>query len=416
MLKREFRKRKRDPDLAYLKIRIRTETDLRQAAGKKTGKEHRMDSITRTEQTADRKHTRIALIPAYEPGGILPELAHKCSAAGLEVIIVDDGSGIAYGHIFAEASEYADIITHPINRGKGAAIRTGLAEIAGRGYRNPLIVTLDADGQHTVSDALRLLDEAEAHPGSLILGKRQFSGESIPFRSRFGNAVTRMVYRLFSGVKVYDTQTGLRAFAAGLLPEMLQIPGDRYEYEMNVLMEFAAAGIPMKEIPIATIYENNNESSHFNVLTDSCRIYKEILKVSASSFLAFLIDYALYGILLVITAGLPALVSVRLSNIAARIVSAGFNFTVNRKVVFRSRGNAAEQGIKYAALAAGILAFNTVILSFLTGTAGIQPMAAKIMTEALLFLISWVLQKKVVFSGGKKRRERRTSVYVQKAL
>lgn len=375
-----------------------------------------MERLKQTEQRADTKHTRIALIPAYEPGGILPELAHKCCAAGLEVIIVDDGSGISCGHIFAEASEYADILTHPINRGKGAAIRTGLREILERGYTNPLIVTLDADGQHTVSDALRLLEEAEKHPGALILGRRQFSGENVPLRSRLGNRITRMVYRLFSGVRICDTQTGLRAFGGGLLPEMLRIQGDRYEYEMNVLMEFAAAGIPMREIPVTTIYENNNEASHFNVLTDSCRIYREILKFSASSFLAFLIDYALYGVLLLVTAGLPALVSVRLSNIAARVVSAGFNFTVNRRVVFQSSGNAAAQGIRYAVLAAGILAVNTMILSFLTGTAGIQPMAAKIITETLLFIISWVLQKKVVFSRTDRSRERRGSAYVQKAL
>ncbi|MBR3164982.1 MAG: bifunctional glycosyltransferase family 2/GtrA family protein [Lachnospiraceae bacterium] len=375
-----------------------------------------MDSVLRKEQKTETKHTRIALIPAYEPSRILTELAQKCSTAGLEVIIVDDGSGISCGHIFAEASAFADILTHPINRGKGAAIRTGLQEILKRGYTNPLIVTLDADGQHTVSDALRLLEEAEAHPGALILGRRQFSGETVPLRSRLGNSITRMVYRLFSGVNVHDTQTGLRAFGSGLLPEMLRIQGDRYEYEMNVLLEFAAAGIPMREIPIHTIYENNNESSHFNALTDSCRIYREILKFSASSFLAFLLDYALYGVLLLITAGFPALVSVRLSNIAARVISAGFNFTVNRRVVFRSSGNAMEQGMKYAALAAGILAVNTGILSFLTGTAGIQPMAAKIITEAILFVISWVLQKKVVFSRKDRNRERRGSAYVQKAL
>ena len=98
------------------------------------------------------------------------------------------------------------------------------------------------------------------------------------------------------------------------------------------------------------------------------------------------------------------------------MVSAGFNFTVNRRVVFQSSGNAAAQGIRYAVLAAGILAVNTMILSFLTGTAGIQPMAAKIITETLLFIISWVLQKKVVFSRTDRSRERRGSAYVQKAL
>lgn len=332
----------------------------------------------------------IALIPAYEPLPLLTDLTKEAQEAGFEVIVVDDGGGPRFAHIFESASQYAHILTHEVNRGKGRAMKTGMEYIRDNYPADSIIVTVDADGQHRISDAWKLCEMAQAEPGALMLGSRKFTG-NVPLRSRFGNSVTRAVYRISTGLAVRDTQTGLRAFSMALLPDLLEIPGDRYEYEMNVLLEFARRRTPIREMDIPTIYIDDNSSSHFNTLKDSVRIYKEILKFSASSFAGFIVDYILYSLLIFITGNLRA------SNIAARIVSATVNFSLNRRFVFKSRENLLKSAVKYAALAIIILIGNTLVLEFLAGKLGLHGMVAKLITEIFFFLLSWTAQHFLVF-------------------
>lgn len=194
-------------------------------------------------------------------------------------IIVNDGSGPGYDDIFDHAAEYGMVLSHTENRGKGAALKTGLAYVQNTQTTPGVIVTLDADGQHTAKDAAALCAKAEKRPDTLFLGSRSLRGGTrVPLRSRFGNSITRAVFRLRTGVRVYDTQTGLRAFSSGLIPLMMKIGGDRYEYEISVLLYFADHGMKMEEIPIQTIYIGKNESSHFDAVRDSIRIYRAILK------------------------------------------------------------------------------------------------------------------------------------------
>ena len=196
---------------------------------------------------------RIALIPAYEPDEALLKLLPQVQAAGFEIIIIDDGSGAEYAPLFEKAKSYAVILTHEINCGKGSALKTGFSYIYLH-YKKPCtIVTIDADGQHDINDALAICAIAEAHPDTLVLGSRKLNGR-VPVRSQFGNALTRMVYHLATGLKVQDTQTGLRAFSLEHLPLLMDIPGERYEYEMNVLLEYARKKIPIQEHEIETIY------------------------------------------------------------------------------------------------------------------------------------------------------------------
>lgn len=339
--------------------------------------------------------TYIALIPAYKPAACLPELLKQLKDFGFEIFLIDDGSGAAYEHIFFECSRYAEVLHHIQNEGKGTALKTGLAEIALHYPKDAVVVTVDADGQHKPDDVLAVSKLAENNPGALVLGSRKMIG-NVPLRSKLGNAVTRFVYRISTGLQVYDTQTGLRAFGTELIEKLLQIPGNRYEYEMNVLLYCAREHIAILEQPIETVYLEGNVSSHFNAAKDSARIYKEILKFSASSFIGFLADYTIYSILLLFGCRLT------LSNIVARIISASVNFTLNRRLVFKSDGSLAKSIAKYALLAACILAGNTVVLNFLSGVCGIHRMIAKIITEAVFFILSWLAQKTVVFrrKGG----------------
>ena len=347
--------------------------------------------------------TRIALIPAYEPDTHLLPLLRQVREAGLTAVVVDDGSGEGYRDLFSRASQDAVLLTHPCNWGKGQALKTGFRYIQTHFPANSTVVTLDADGQHAVADAVRCAQAAEQHPDGLVLGCRSFQGH-VPLRSQLGNGVTRLVYRLSSGIRVSDTQTGLRAFSADWIPFLLGIDGDRYEYEMNVLLACARQKIPMREVSIATIYENRNASSHFHTIRDSVRIYRDILKFAGSSLIGFAVDYSLYSLLVILTAPWGA-VSVPLSNVAARIVSATTNYTINRNLVFHSRESVLRTGTQYFTLAACILCGNTLLLSWLVGGLGVNRFAAKLVTEVTFFSISWIFQKLLIFKKRETGRE-----------
>jgi putative flippase GtrA len=347
---------------------------------------------------------RIVLIPAYEPELQLIGLLENIREQGLSAIVIDDGSGVSFSKIFHQASRLATVLTHDHNRGKGCGIKTGLQYIFEHFTPPYTVVTMDADGQHQVSDALRICERAESNPNALILGSRGLK-ENVPLRSRFGNTVTRLVYESSTGVAVYDTQTGLRGFGSALLPILMNIEGERYEYEINVLLEFARRGIRIEEIEISTIYFANNSGSHFNTLKDSFRIYKQIIKYSASSFVSFLLDYILYSILIILTAGIGS-VGLTLSNIVARIISAGVNFTINRRLVFKSKGCLWKSAVQYFFLAAVILVCNTFVLNQFVAQLGMNRFVAKIITELFFFSLSWMIQRFLIF----RKREGRVEI------
>lgn len=333
---------------------------------------------------------RIALIPAYEPDEILVELVEKLMASGFQNVVVDDGSGPLYSHIFDSVQQFATVLRHPQNCGKGRALKIGFTYIKEHFGSNCVVVTVDADGQHRVEDANMLCDIAFKHPDTLVIGGRRFTGK-IPLRSQIGNTMTRFVYYLSTGLKIYDTQTGLRAFHASMLERLIDIPGEGYEYEMNVLLDFAKNHIPIREEPIETIYIDNNSASHFNVIKDSYRIYKEILKFSASSFIAFLVDYVMYSLFLMMTG------NIRTSNICARIFSSCINYNLNRKYVFESDTGFIKSLCSYFLLAAFILIGNTIVLEYLVNNLGVNQMIAKLMTEMAFFIVNWMIQKYVIF-------------------
>lgn len=217
----------------------------------------------------------VILIPAYEPDDKLISLL-KSIPKNVDVVIVDDGSGDNYKDLFNSAKAYAHIISYKENMGKGYALKKGIKYI-NENYHNYVIVTMDCDGQHHIDDAIRLCDYAKEHQDTLILGKRKWDKET-PLRSRIENTITRFVFKMHTGLKIYDTQTGLRAFTYKLTDYMLANNGNRYEYEMNVLLNLRQNKIKYHEISIKTIYINKNETSHFNAFKDSYLIYKEIFK------------------------------------------------------------------------------------------------------------------------------------------
>lgn len=287
---------------------------------------------------------RTVIIPALNPDEGLREIVERNWELENQIILVDDGSDKKYERLFWELGEKCIVLHHEENRGKGEAIKTALKYIKEELWECRVVGIMDADGQHLPDDMEKLLMKAAAEPMALIVGSRTID-RNVPWKSRMGNLITRRIFRMKTGVEVSDTQTGLRAFSTRLLDFMLDIEGERYEYEMNVLVTCAKANIPIIEVPIETIYhDKGNSCSHFRKVRDSVRIYRQLLKFSFVSFSSFLLDY-------VMLAGL-------------------------------------------------ILVLNNILLQiFLAVYIPLYP--AKILTECTLFLISWLIQKKLIFSVRK---------------
>lgn len=348
----------------------------------------------------------IILIPAYKPDQSLVRLARALRAQDpdAEILVIDDGSGSTYAPIFTELRiDGVTVQTHPANKGKGAALRTGI-EWARTNRPGEILVTADADGQHLPRDIFRAGVRAESLAASgqraIVLGVRTLpdpdageEGTRVPLRSKVGNSATVGFFALATGKHVADTQTGLRAFTPQILDWLLQIPGDKYEYEFSMLLRATRAEMELVQVPIVKVYEPGNPTSHFRPLQDSARIYAPLLLFLASSFVTgFLVDaLALFAL---VALGVPLLGAV----VGARVISALTNFTVNRIIMHDggSRPSTSSSLVRYATLAVGILAANAALMEALTGL-GASLLVAKILTELILIPVSFAVQRRWVF-------------------
>lgn len=338
------------------------------------------------------------LIPAYQPDARLPRLILELHRAdpSTKIVVVDDGSGQKFSDIFeASATAGAHVISYEHNRGKGYALREGFTWIRDvAGDSQECVVTADADGQHTLNDIFRV-GRTCTDTGKSVLGVREFVGH-VPARSRIGNTATSALFWLATGWKLKDTQTGLRAFPVALLPALLEVQGDRYEYELRVLLHLAKFRHPVSQIPIETIYEAGNPTSHFRPLQDSARIWAPLLKFAASSGVATVIDYVLVLVLNALTGALFFPV------IAARLVSASVNFAMNRRVFEATGVPLRRSALRYAALAVAVVAGSYTMLAVLTGI-GIPLWIAKIIADTTMYLVSYSAQSRYVFAPAQEQ-------------
>ena len=338
------------------------------------------------------------LIPAYQPDARLPRLILELHRAdpSTKIVVVDDGSGQKFSDIFeASATAGAHVISYENNRGKGYALREGFTWIRDvASDSQECVVTADADGQHTLNDIFRV-GRTCTDTGKSVLGVREFVGH-VPARSRIGNTATSALFWLATGWKLKDTQTGLRAFPVALLPALLEVQGDRYEYELRVLLHLAKFRHPVTQIPIETIYEAGNPTSHFRPLQDSARIWAPLLKFAASSGVATIIDYVLVLVLNALTGALFFPV------IAARLVSASVNFAMNRRVFEATGVPLRRSALRYAALAVAVIAGSYTILAVLTGI-GMPLWIAKIIADTTMYLVSYSAQSRYVFAPAQEQ-------------
>ena len=342
---------------------------------------------------------RIALIPSYEPDDALLKVVDELLANSFKVVVVNDGSKITFDEVFNKLPNDVNYLHYETNMGKGFALKHGLQFIRSNFHEDSIVVTLDSDGQHKVKDAIRVCDLCE-EKGGLVLGSRHFD-KGTPFKSRFGNWMARTSFLLSTKHKIYDTQTGLRAFEYPLIEKMQLVRGNRYEYEMNVLLDMIVHNIPIREVKIDTIYVDNNSGTHYNPFKDTMRIFKELIKFSASSLIGFGVDYALFALLTLFN--VPFEHWILMCTIIARVISASVNFTINYHLVFKKRETLWMALIKYAGLALFILGCNLLLMWLLYEKAGMNEYLAKIIVEITLFITSWLVQRLFVFRKRRKQ-------------
>ena len=334
----------------------------------------------------------IILIPAYQPDIRLPELVCQVKkSCAYPIVVVNDGSEPEYDPIFESVREQGcTVLQHARNQGKGMALKTGFAYIRSL-KESEGVVCADCDGQHLPEDILKVANEVKGMRGCIIMGSRHFAGK-VPFRSRFGNSLTRMIFAFSTGKMVRDTQTGLRGYSADMLDWLCSIPGERFEYEMIMLLEAPGCGYDLQEVEISTVYHQKNQSSHFHAIKDSYRVYVPILKFCTSSLLSFVIDFALLMVLSTLTGNLL------LSVAGSRVCSSIFNYSMNKAFVFRMGHSRISTSLpKYFSLVIFILFFNYLLMALFNQYIGIPLAWAKLMTETLLFFFSYWMQRVFVF-------------------
>jgi putative flippase GtrA len=342
------------------------------------------------------------LIPAFDPPAALLETVRELEHLGFTgIVVVNDGSSPAAQPVFRELQARhpaVRLLHHAVNLGKGAALKTGLNDILARCPDAPGAVTADADGQHLPADILRVAQALCACGGqTLILGARRFDHD-VPLRSLLGNRISAAVMRALVGQKLSDTQTGLRGLPASLIPHLLRLTPNGYEFELDVLIAAKHRSVPVSEIPIETVYLDDNRSSHFNPLWDSMRIYFVFLRFGAASLVTALIDNTVF------IAAHGAWGNILGPQLAARAAALVFNYVAARRAVFQARDRHRDTLPRFLLLAAAHITLSYGLITYLHLVTGLKVIPAKLAVEATLFLANFAIQRDFVFTKEREPR------------
>lgn len=336
----------------------------------------------------------VIVIPAYKPDATLVTLANELVNAEAELIIVNDGSGLTYAPIFDQLKTLSGVtvLHHAVNLGKGQALKTAFNYFLVHYPDNASgVITADADGQHLPTDIFQVWEAFAKRPYELTLGVRTFS-KGIPWKSRIGNNLTRSVFTFLIGQSVQDTQTGLRAIPRRFLQTLLKTPSTGYDFELDMLI-LASKNMKIQEVPIETVYVDNNKGSHFNPLIDSLKIYFVFFRFLAFSIVSGLLDFFAFSFAFFICQ------NILLSETLARLFSGTCNFLFNKELVFKSKKNMAPEAFKYALLCVANLVFSYGFISSLVYV-GFSVYASKMIALLGLFVANFAIQRLMVFNRG----------------
>lgn len=313
--------------------------------------------------------------------------------ANVCVVIINDGSPPSFDVIFSQIDKKAIVLKNAVNLGKGAALKNGINFILNNCSNLELIITLDCDGQHKIEDVLKLRDMFLTSKNiDLVMGVREFD-DDIPFRSKFGNKLTRIIFKIMFGKSVQDTQTGLRAFTPYFAKIILKSVYNGYEFEMQMLIEACNRNIKILQVPIKTIYIDNNSQSHFNPIFDSLSIYFVLFRHIGNSIFTALIDYVVFVIAFSLGFGLLTCM------ISGRVVSGSFNFIVGKTFVFRTKRNLKFEIISYIFLTTILMFISMQGIKAISYYTGISEIIAKPICELTIFAISFLAQRFFIFTS-----------------
>ncbi|MDO5400608.1 MAG: glycosyltransferase [Eubacteriales bacterium] len=355
------------------------------------------------------------VLPSLDPDEKLAAVIDGLLEYGFsDIILVNDGSKPENLHYFQEAAAAhpeIHLLHHEVNRGKGAALKNAFRYFLQNRPQGLGVVTVDGDNQHHPADT-RACCEKMLETGHAVLGCRDFTLDHVPARSRFGNHTTSAIFKLFVGMTISDTQTGLRALPRYVVGQLTEVAGDRFEYETNMLLAFKTLGIPFDEVKIRTVYIEENKSSHFRVIHDSWRIYKLILahffRYTLSSLASSVADVALYALLSKwFSAALSGIALTTAAGGIARILSSLLNFFMNQHLVFRTKVHTGRAMLRYYCLALPQMAAQVLLTEgayrlFRVGeSAGFMRTLLYTLVMVALYFVSYMIQQRWVFAPQK---------------
>jgi len=210
------------------------------------------------------------VIPTYNNEGTLDNVVRDVLEQDLPVIVVDDGCSDGSAAILAAFEDAITVVRHEVNRGKGAALATGLRAAQERGFTHA--VTLDSDGQHLAKDIPRFVEAIAVEPAALLLGARDLVAAGAGKGSRFGNAMSSFWVWVETGCRLPDTQTGFRSYPVDAVLA-LELRGEGFNFEVEVLVKASWSGVPLRSVPIDVEYQAAGERvSHMRPVVDFLRI------------------------------------------------------------------------------------------------------------------------------------------------
>ena len=337
------------------------------------------------------------LIPAYNPTEKLLLLINELVTLNFNnIIIVNDGSDCKSKDIFLSISsiKQCSIIEHKTNKGKGAALKTGIKAFLQQQTDHIGLVTADADYQHKPEDILKVAQALEENEHSIILGVRNFDSDNVPFKSKNGNKITRLFFYLATGEKITDTQTGLRAFSKQGCKNLTEIKGERFEYEINVLLYACKQNMNIIQVPIETVYYDNNDATSFHAVFDAAKVFLPVLFFAGSSFLCSIIDVLAFSVFLRYVFNADSSYNILFSTIIARVISSIMNFLINKRLVFRSKSKSA---VKYFSLVLIQMILSGLAVSFFSNIIALPSETIKIIIDIVLFFVSYYVQSRWIF-------------------
>lgn len=353
------------------------------------------------------KYNSLVVIPALNPAPDLVDYVKELLTRGIPyVIVVNDGSRPDCLPVFEAlaALEGCIVLTHPQNRGKGCALKTAYTHVletpALQDYDG--VVTADADGQHHLDDVCNLAATVKGDRERLILGVRDLLQDHVPTRSKIGNSLTSFGFHVFYGAKLGDTQTGLRAIPRCLLQWAVGIKGERFEYEMNVLIAAVREHRGYREMTIHTIYFDNNAGSHLTTFRDPLRIFRVLLSGLGQHFtvtaVSVLLDILVFWLsYCFVFTQQPAALCLLLSVVLGRVLSAAVSFLFNRRNVFGGRASGKVMLRYYATLCVQMLCSYLLVL-FFTSFIPWPALIIKIIVDILLSIGGYQVQMHWVFA------------------